>query len=182
MSDLHEIKFSWRHRLPSGYRVVWSDIRRSYMWQHIDTATLGGATNDRWEAYRGAWGRFRSSNPEHDSADGYDIRFMSPWYIKPRKLTPTYSTWLAMRDRCLNPKAKAFPHYGGKGVTICDRWRESFEAFLEDMGERPKSKTLDREDASGNYEPQNCKWATSKEQTAKLPQNQKGYKPKKRAA
>jgi hypothetical protein len=69
-----------------------------------------------------------------------------------------------MKQRCLNPKATAYAYYGGRGVTICERWM-SFDNFLADMGERPEGRTLDRIDPYGNYEPSNCRWATYAEQT-----------------
>lgn len=78
--------------------------------------------------------------------------------------SPTYICWMAMRARCANPKDPGFGYYGGRGITVCDRWRGSFENFLADMGERPEGLTLDRVDNSGNYEPGNCRWATWSEQ------------------
>ena len=69
-----------------------------------------------------------------------------------------------MRARCTNPANQAFPHYGGRGITICDRWLQ-FENFLADMGQRPSAKhSIDRIDVNGNYEPGNCRWSTPKEQ------------------
>lgn len=78
--------------------------------------------------------------------------------------TPTYNTWQAMRARCHNPKHSAYSRYGAKGISVCDRWRGSFSAFLADMGERPEGSTLDRIDNSKGYEPGNCRWATSAQQ------------------
>ena len=85
--------------------------------------------------------------------------------------TPTYDSWKAMKFRCLNPKARFYRLYGGRGIKICDRWLHSFENFLEDMGERPAGLTLDRRDSNGNYEPQNCRWATPAEQVRNTSRN-----------
>jgi hypothetical protein len=71
-----------------------------------------------------------------------------------------------MRQRCENPKATKYPRYGAVGVSVCARWRDSFENFLADMGERPPGRSLDRIDPAGNYEPGNCRWATPIEQRA----------------
>lgn len=78
--------------------------------------------------------------------------------------TPTYRSWRAMRDRCSRPKNQAYETYGGRGIKVCERWANSFENFLNDMGLRPKGHTLDRIKSDGDYEPSNCRWATMKEQ------------------
>lgn len=77
--------------------------------------------------------------------------------------TSTYTVWKSMRQRCLNPKNAAWPSYGGRGISICERWN-SFPNFLSDMGVRPPGLTLERKDNGSGYEPDNCKWATRSEQ------------------
>ena len=68
-----------------------------------------------------------------------------------------------MKQRCNNPNNPNYHNYGGRGITVCERWSQ-FENFLEDMGERPEGTSIDRVDVNGNYCPQNCRWATDKEQ------------------
>ena len=75
-----------------------------------------------------------------------------------------YGIWSKMKDRCINPNAKKFSFYGGRGITVCARWND-FSNFIEDMGKRPsKLHSIDRVNTNGNYEPSNCRWANQKEQ------------------
>lgn len=76
-----------------------------------------------------------------------------------------YATWTSMRHRCHNPKRNGYQNYGGRGITVCARWRDSFHNFLTDMGERPSRKhSLDRINNNGNYKKSNCKWSSRAEQ------------------
>lgn len=86
------------------------------------------------------WNRIHGHRPAHNSS-------------------PTYITWMAMRRRCKNKDS----YYFKSGVSVCEEW-ESFEVFLSDMGERPRGCTIDRIDSYGNYNKDNCRWATNKEQ------------------
>lgn len=82
-----------------------------------------------------------------------------------REHVKTYRIWLNMHDRCKRKDKKAWPYYGARGITVCERWAD-FRLFLEDMGEAPEGLSIDRINNDGNYEPGNCRWATMKEQAA----------------
>ncbi len=80
------------------------------------------------------------------------------------KESSTYNVWLSMKGRTGNPANRAYKHYGGRGITMCDDWFNSFESFLRDMGERPADRSIDRIDNNQGYYKDNCRWATLKEQ------------------
>ncbi len=85
--------------------------------------------------------------------------------------TPEYRTWRDMKNRCYNHKNADYKHYGGRGIVVCERWRNSFMNFYSDMGPRPKDLTLERKNNDGDYEPGNCKWVSMREQRRNSRQN-----------
>lgn len=88
--------------------------------------------------------------------------------------TPEYFRWMSMKLRCYCKTHYAYPRYGGRGITVCDRWRHNFENFIADIGERPTDKhSLDRINNDGDYEPNNVRWATAKEQANNRSNNRK---------
>ena len=89
--------------------------------------------------------------------------------MKPQKhgmwKTPEFKVWLSMRARCLCKTHKQYAAYGGRGISVCERWMDAFENFYADMGPRPSCQySIDRINNDGNYEPDNCRWATRKQQ------------------
>jgi hypothetical protein len=90
------------------------------------------------------------------------LSIQKDWHKK--SLSPEYKSWGTMIQRCTNPKNKKYPDYGGRGIKVCDRWKD-FRNFYKDIGEKPSHRhTIDRIDVNGDYEPSNCKWSTPSEQ------------------
>lgn len=98
-------------------------------------------------------------------AERMTIRFRKHGHCGNNAPTTEYHIWSAMIQRCTNPRNTDFHNYGGRGISVCQEWRDSFELFLNDVGRRPRNLTLDRIDNNGNYEPGNVRWATKSQQT-----------------
>ncbi|MEI6532488.1 MAG: hypothetical protein WCO06_01470 [Candidatus Roizmanbacteria bacterium] len=90
-----------------------------------------------------------------------------------KRHTKIWRIWQAMKNRCYNKNFTQYERYGGRGIKVCDSWKNEFISFYKDMGNPPVGKTLDRIDNNGNYEPSNCKWSTPREQMRNKSSNHK---------
>lgn len=114
----------------------------------VTTARL----NYGWTTSCGCWQREAPSHSKKNLKHG-------------RYNTPEYYAWASMKQRCLNPNYHHYENWGGRGITVCPRWIDSFEAFFTDMGSRPSPRhSLDRKNNNGNYNKRNCRWVIAKEQ------------------
>jgi len=98
---------------------------------------------------------------------------------KDYKYTPEYYAWRNMKSRCYTKSSNQYEDYGGRGIKVCDRWLNSFENFLADMGKKPDGFTLDRKDVNGDYSLENCKWSnysTQNHNQRKRATNKSGYR------
>lgn len=110
--------------------------------------------------------------PDPISPTSQPVRKLKPrhGHCGRRNQSPTYNSWKSMLNRCFWIKHTNYPNYGGRGITVCERWLK-FENFYTDMGPRPEGCTLDRKNNDGNYEPSNCKWSTVIEQHSNTRRN-----------
>lgn len=97
--------------------------------------------------------------------DHRGLNRMTHGHARGKRVSPEWSAWKGMRQRCHSTTHKRYPLYGGRGIRVCQQWRDSFEAFFADMGRKPSERhSLDRIDVNGDYEPGNCRWADQQEQ------------------
>lgn len=89
------------------------------------------------------------------------------------RFTKVWTAWQAMKNRCYNKNVRQYSNYGGRGIEVCEKWRDNFLAFYDDVGDSPENKSLDRIDNNGNYEPSNVKWSSYKEQCQNRSNNHK---------
>lgn len=149
--DLHGVRFG---RLV-GVQLSHRDKSRKVHW--LCQCDCGGTTVARTNDLRR--GAIRSCGCMQK-----EFHAQTHGYAKRGQRVAEYNVWLLMRDRCRNPKNKRFDRYGGRGISVCGRWND-FAAFYADMGARPTPQhSIDRIDNDGNYEPRNCRWATSSQQ------------------
>jgi len=166
--------------ITSGDRAVAKSIRASLARSDPDTRIrLHGV---RYRLERIAWKLQHGVDPPSSviALDGNlrNLRSDNLLCDMPHRVQhPLYLTWIGIVYRCTSPVSVAYADYGGRGIKVCDRWLHSFEAFVNDVGERPPGTTLHRKDNNGDYEPGNCKWATHAEQHARGAKRLRRLKP-----
>ena len=146
--------------------AVTSLVGRRFRWLKVVALSQRESRHVYWRCVCrcGAEVEARSDNLKCGDTTSCGCRNRSRLRTHGKSRTPEFACWSAMIARCYNKNNKDYDRYGGRGITVCARWRKSFVAFLNDMGQRPIGKTLDRSDNDKGYSPKNCRWATIAQQ------------------
>lgn len=143
-----------QHRVPSeGRRTIWRFHCDCGTVMDVDVSRVRSGIAQSCGCYRAEMTASRSLKHGHSVGAAKGV-----------KQSRTLKSYQHAKQRCTNPRNPKFPYYGGRGISMCETWTADFRNFLADMGECPPNKTLDRINPHGNYEPGNCRWATSSEQ------------------
>ena len=142
-------------------RDKWGQVKWECLCKCGKTIEVVGGNLRRKHGNKSCGCERKARTSEVNTTHGHTIRFGDH---NNRIASREYRSWQAMKKRCYDPNQRFYYNYGGRGITVCDRWLNNFSAFLQDMGDRPVDSSLDRIDPNGIYEPSNCRWATRQQQ------------------
>jgi len=142
--------------LPDGVKAIPKEAQE--IWRNAFNSAVDQYPGDEERQNKIAWGAVKNAGWSKDAEGNWKKEKMA------MSRDQDYSIWTSMKSRCLNNNDKDYERYGGRGISVCKRWRDSFENFMQDMGARKTGLTIERKNNDGNYEPSNCYWASRKDQ------------------